>query len=288
MRRVATLSEIVAVVTQPDRPAGRGHKLTPSPIKVAALELGAPIFMPLRLKPFALDLQKLSPDILVVASFGRILPQAILDVPRSGLAFNVHPSRLPLYRGATPLQSALRDGRTQTGVSIIAMDAGMDTGDILVAEQIAIGAGETYGELHDRLALRGAELLGTAIERLTSGALERTPQDRLGIEPGEIAATLTRPLDKADLEVDWTWPAARIVNAVRALAPQPAARAVIGGERVKLLAARAARRDEVGMTDDGGFVEQAGDGDGVVVLRVTPPNRAAMTGAAYRSMQAAV
>jgi methionyl-tRNA formyltransferase len=280
---------VLAVVTQPDRPAGRGHKLAATPVKAAALELGLPVQTPLRLKLFANELQALSADIFVVASYGRILPQAILDLPRSGIAFNVHPSRLPLYRGATPLQSALRDGRTETGVTIIAMDAGMDTGDILAQESTPIGPAETYAELHDRLALRGADLLIGAIDRLAAGTLERTPQAALGVPPNEIESTLTRPFERADMIIDWSWPADRIVNTVRALAPAPAARAPLNGEYPKILAARAARPDESGpTTSDGGFVESTGDGRGVVVLRLTPPNRGAMSGAAYARARAAV
>ncbi len=288
LRRLAGRTEVVAVVTQPDRPSGRGHKLSPTPVKAAAQALGLPVHMPQKLKPFAAELAALEPDILVVASYGRILPQAILDLPSSGIAFNVHPSLLPLYRGATPLQSAIRDGRTRTGVTIIAMDAGMDTGDVLIAEPTPLGPAETYGELHDRLALRGAELVVTAIDRLAAGRLERIPQDALGIPPDEIVATLTRPLGKDDMLIDWSRPAARIVDTIRSLAPAPAARAVVGGETVKILAARAAGAGESGITADGGFVERAGDGAGVVLLRVTPPNRGLLSGAAFARARAAV
>jgi methionyl-tRNA formyltransferase len=281
LQQLAAKTDVVAVVTQPDRPAGRGHKLAAPPVKTAAAALGLRVQAPLRLGPFAADLRALGADIFVVASYGRILPPALLELPRSGIAFNVHPSLLPLYRGATPLQSAIRDGRRETGVTIIAMDAGMDTGDILVQERTLLDSAETYGELHDRLAKRGAELLGAELDRLEAGTLERTPQARLGIAPEEIAATLTRPLNKDDMTVDWSQPAPRIVDLIRAFAPAPAARAVIGGESLKILAARPAREAEDGVTADEGFVERAGDGRGVVLLRVTPPNRSAMSGAAY-------
>ncbi len=277
-----------AVVTQPDRPSGRGQKLAPPPVKSAALARGLAVYAPLRLRPFAAELDALAPDILVVASYGRILPQAILELPRAGIAFNVHPSLLPLYRGATPLQSALRDGRTETGVTIMAMDAGMDTGDILLQERTPIGGAETYGQLHDRLALRGGDLLIAAIDRLLAGTLERTPQAARGVPADEIAATLTRPLTKDDMAVDWSQPAARIVDLIRALAPAPAARAALSGENVKILAARLALAGEAGVTADDGVVERAGDGGGVVLLRVTPPNRGAMSGAAFARARAAV
>jgi methionyl-tRNA formyltransferase len=289
LQLLAARTDVVAVVTQPDRPAGRGHKLAAPPVKTAALALGFAVHAPLRLKAYAADLRSLDADVFVVASYGRILPGALLELPRRGIAFNVHPSLLPLYRGATPLQSAIRDGRRETGVTIIAMDAGMDTGDILVQERTPLGAAETYGDLHDRLAQRGAELLVTALDRLAAGTLERTPQALLGVPPDEIAATLTRPLDKDDMVVNWSQPATRIVDTIRAFAPAPAARAVVGGETLKVLAARTARADEDGVTPDGGFVERAGDGLGVVLLRVTPPNRSPMSGAAYaRARGAAV
>lgn len=183
---------------------------------------GLRVFTPERLRPFVDEARSLGAGAFVVASYGKIVPQALLDtVP---IAFNVHPSLLPLYRGATPLQSALRDGRAETGVTIIAMDAGMDTGDILLQERTTVAAAETYGELHDRLALRGAALVLDAIERWERGTLERTPQGALGIPGAEIDATLTRPLGKDDLLIDWSAPPQRIVDLVRSLSPEPSAR----------------------------------------------------------------
>ena len=270
---------MLAVVTQPDRPSGRGHKLAATPVKAAALELGLTVHAPLRLKPFADRLRALEPDILAVASYGRILPQAILDLPRAGIAFNVHPSLLPLYRGATPLQAAIRDGRTQTGVTIIAMDAGMDTGDIVLQEQSPIGRCETYGELHDRFATLGAELLARACDLASTGSLERRPQAGLA-SPEEIARTVTRPLSKDDLRVDWHWPAKRVVDHVRSLSPNPGARASIDGEAqmVKLLEVR-----QVPAPSAEDLTVPCGDGEFVAIERLVPPNRTPMTGRAYRA-----
>jgi len=253
----------------------------PTPVKAAALALGLSVHEPLKLRPFAPDLRALAPDIFAVASYGRILPQAVLDVPASGIAFNVHPSLLPLYRGATPLQSAIRDGRAETGVTIIAMDAGMDTGDVLVQERTPLAPDETYGELHDRLAARGAQLLGDALDRYTAGTLARRSQTSFAVASDDITATLTRPLTKEDMLIDWSWSAARIVNLVRSLAPTPAARAQLEGEAIKVSSARLALAGEVGTTGDDGFVVRAGDGASIVLLRVTPPNRSAMSGASY-------
>jgi methionyl-tRNA formyltransferase len=281
LEAVAERHDVVGVVTQPDRPAGRGHKLVATPVKRAALARGLPVFEPERLRPFLDDVRALGAEAFVVASYGKIVPQALLDlVP---VAFNVHPSLLPLYRGATPLQSAIRDGREETGVTIIAMDAGMDTGDVLLQERTALGAGETYGELHDRLAERGAVLLADALARQQAGTLTRTPQavlaPELGLDEAEIARSATRPLRKDDLAVAWDREPKRIVDVVRSLAPAPAARATVEGETVKLLSARvaAAEESEGTLTADEGFVHR-----GVVLLRVVPPNRAAMSAAAWR------
>jgi len=274
-------TEVVGVVTQPDRPAGRGHKLTPTPVKAYALERGLAVFEPLKLRAFASDLAALGPDVLAVASYGRIVPQAILDVPARGIAFNIHPSLLPLYRGATPLQTAIRDGAAETGVTIIAMDAGMDTGDILLQERTPLAADETYGMLHDRLAQRGAALLGEAIDALARGPLVRIPQASVAASAGEIARTATRPLDKDDLRVDFAWPAKRIVDTIRSLAPAPGARATLDGEALKIVRARLGIAGEPALTADGGLLVRAGDGAFVAVLEVVPPNRGRMSAAAY-------
>ncbi len=218
----------MGVVTQPDRPAGRGHKLVATPVKRAAEARGLRVLTPEKLKPFVDDARALGADAFVVASYGKIVPQALLDVVP--IAFNVHPSLLPLYRGATPLQSAIRDGRTETGVTIIAMDAGMDTGDVLLQERTPIGAGEMYGELHDRLARRGAEMAVEAVERYANDRLTRTPQGdvarELAIGDDEIAQTVTRPLRKDDLLLPKSASAKQLVDFIRSRAPEPSARVV--------------------------------------------------------------
>jgi len=224
-------ADVLAVVTQPDRPAGRGHALTPTPVKVAAQTLGIPVHTPVKLRAFAAEIAALAPDRCVVASYGRIIPQTLLDaVP---LWLNLHPSLLPLYRGATPIQSALRDGCTATAVSIIAMDAGMDTGDLLAqTEPLAIGADETYGELHDRLAEIGAELLADTLaadargETLTITQAQRARE--LGIDTDEIARTLTHPFERADRVLLPSLTAREAVDRIRSLAPAPGAQLLDG------------------------------------------------------------
>ena len=184
LEAVAERHDVVGVVTQPDRPAGRGHKLVATPVKRAAEALGLRVLTPEKLKPFVEEARALGADAFVVASYGKIVPQALLDlVP---IAFNVHPSMLPLYRGATPLQSAIRDGRSETGVTIIAMDAGMDTGDVLLQERAPIGPSETYGELHDRLAKRGAEMAVEALERHENGTLAAHAAERGRARAGRV------------------------------------------------------------------------------------------------------
>lgn len=237
---LAAQSDVRLVVTQPDRPSGRGHRLQPTPVKAAARELGIAILEPQRLVEALEALAAADADLFALASYGKIVPRAILALPPLGF-LNVHPSLLPLYRGATPLQSALRDGATRSGVTIMQMDAGMDTGDIVLQEARPVGPRETYGALHDRFAALGADLLARALERALAGTLERIPQASLGVAPGEIDATRTRPLTKEELAIDWSRPAKAVVDQVRSLAPQPLARHLLqGGGGIKIVSARAA------------------------------------------------
>jgi methionyl-tRNA formyltransferase len=292
LRVCASLTDCRLVVTQPDRPAGRGHKLQPTPVKRVALELGIPTLEPARLRDALEALRACEADVFALASYGKIVPQAVLDLPPLG-ALNVHPSLLPLYRGATPLQAQLRDGVTQGGVTIMLMDAGLDTGDIVLQRETAIGPDEIYGELHDRLATGGAAMLAEVLALAARGPLPREAQTARGVDPARIAATATRPLEKADLEIDWAWSARRIADHVRSLSPAPGARAELGGERVKLL--RVSVRDGAATAAPGTLLDASGDaalvacGDGVVgVERLVPPNRGPLDGAAFARARAAV
>lgn len=278
LRAFAAVTECVLVVTQPDRPSGRGQRLQPTPVKAAALELAIPTYEPQTLRDGLAPLRDAGAGLFAVASYGKILPSAVLEIPPCG-ALNVHPSLLPLYRGATPLQAQLRDGVTTSGVTIILMDAGMDTGDIVLQEQSPIGPRETYGELHDRFAALGAELLARACDLAATGSLEPRPQTGLA-SPDEVARTITRPLSKDDLLVDWHWPAKRVVDHVRSLSPNPGARASIDGEAemVKLLEVR-----EVPGPSGDALTVPCGDGEFVAIERLVPPNRRPMTGRAYRA-----
>jgi methionyl-tRNA formyltransferase len=275
---VAQRTDLCGVVTQPDRPAGRGHKLRPTPVKAAALELGIPVFEPQSLGAFAQEHAGEVYDLFALASYGKILPQRILDMPKLG-ALNVHPSLLPKYRGATPIQTALLEGDTETGVTIMLMDAGMDTGDIVLQERTPIDPDERYGELHDRLSRFGAQALSHAIDLARSGHIPHLAQSG--------KPSVTRPISKDDLAIEWSWPSARIVNVIRAFAPVPAARAVIAGTPVKLLRARTGA-PTIAPLAPGEIVATAGDavtirtGDGTVdVLELVPPNRGSQSGAAF-------
>ncbi len=231
LRVVAAKTDLAGVVTQPDRPAGRGQRLRHSAVKAAALGLGVPVSEPRRLRAFAAEMRGAGYDLFVLAAYGRMLPQELLDVPRLG-SLNVHPSLLPKYRGATPIQSALRNGEANTGVSIMLMDAGMDTGAIVRSRSVEILPEETYGELHDRLAEIGAQLLGEALDSAAQGPIAAVAQQG---DP-----SLTRPILREDLTIDWSWAPERIAAFVRALSPQPGARALLNGEIVKVLRAHVA------------------------------------------------
>lgn len=206
---------VVAVVTQPDRPKGRELKPHPSPVKVTALEFGLPVLQPERARnqSFIETLVELKPDLIVVVAYGQILPQAILDIPRFG-CLNVHTSLLPKYRGAAPIQWAIVNGEAETGVTIMKMDAGLDTGDILVQESTPILPEDNSETLHDRLAQLGASLLLRAIPEYLNGNLSLRPQPADG---GSYAARIK----KEDGRIDWNQPAHTILNRLRGFTPWP-------------------------------------------------------------------
>jgi methionyl-tRNA formyltransferase len=216
-RMVADGQQIVAVVTQPDRPRGRGKQMTASPVKRAALARSLPVLQPASLgRPEAVaQLAATRPDLLVVAAYGQILPPAVLDLPRLG-AFNIHASLLPKYRGAAPIQQAILNMETETGVTIMRMDEGLDTGDILMRATVPIGTRDTAATLHDRLAAKGAALLAETLAALRDGRLQATPQDHQ-------AATYAPRLNKKDGRIAWDHSAARLDAFIRAMRPWPGA-----------------------------------------------------------------
>ena len=231
---VAHGGELVAVYTQPDRPAGRGRGLTASPVKQEALRLGSPVRQPETLKGRAAqdELRALQPDLMVVVAYGLILPRKVLAIPRHG-CWNVHASLLPRWRGAAPIQRAIEAGDAETGVCLMQMEKGLDTGPVLLSRRTPIGAGETAGELHDRLAALGAEVLADGLGLLRAGIrLVAVPQPDQG-------ATYARKLEKAEAKLDWSQPADALARKVRAFQPWPVAEARLDGERVRIHAAEA-------------------------------------------------
>jgi methionyl-tRNA formyltransferase len=237
---VPTLSEIVsaghdiaAVYTQPPRPAGRGMAERRSPVHVFAEEAALPVFAPRSLKPAEAHeaFLALQPDAAVVVAYGLILPKPILDAPRLG-CLNLHASLLPRWRGAAPIQRAIMAGDEETGVMVMKMDEGLDTGPIALAESLIIGPDTTAGELHDQLALMGAALMRRALAMLEAGELTFTPQPTEGI-------TYASKISNEETRVDWTKPAVEVHNKIRSLSPQPGAwfEALLGGkaERIKVL-----------------------------------------------------
>ncbi len=229
---VAAGHEIAAVYCQPPRPAGRGKKDRPSPVQARAEVLGLPVRHPGSLKSpeVQAEFAALKADVAVVAAYGLILPQPVLDAPGRG-CLNIHASLLPRWRGAAPIQRAIMAGDAETGICIMAMEAGLDTGPVLLRARTPIGAEETAGELQQRLARMGAELIVEALERLDE--LVPEPQPEAGV-------TYAAKIDKAEARVDWTRPAEAVDRQIRGLSPFPGAWCEIGGARVKLLGARRA------------------------------------------------
>ena len=219
---------VIGVVTQPDRPKGRGKPLTPPPVKLFAEAHGLPVLQPERVRwpDFLEHFGRLAPDLVVVAAFGQILPKEMLERPRLG-CINVHPSLLPRYRGAAPLNWTIIRGEVQTGVTIMQMDEGMDSGDILLQEETPVGPCETVGELHDRLAVRGAQLLLDVIGMLEKGAIRRVPQDH-------AAATFAPRLKKEDGLIRWDADAPSIVRLIRGLSPSPCAYTFLDGKMMRI------------------------------------------------------
>ena len=224
---------VVGVVTQPDRPQGRGRGVAPPPVKLLANSLGLTVLQPekVRTPDFLETFRRLAPDLVVVAAFGQILPREIIHGPRDG-CINIHPSLLPKFRGAAPINWALIRGEEKTGVTIMRMDEGVDSGDIVLQEETPIGEEETFGALHDRLANMGALLLPKALAKLEAGTLKPRPQDHR-------LATAAPRLGPEDGLIRWDADARTIVALIRGLSPSPSAHTVLGGKKLKIFLATA-------------------------------------------------
>jgi methionyl-tRNA formyltransferase len=226
------VGEVVAVVTQPDRPRGRGHAVQASPVKAAAEASGLPVLQPARLKQsgFAAGLASLRPEVVVVTAYGRILPAEVLAVPRQG-CLNVHASLLPRWRGAAPIQWAIAEGDPETGVSLMQMEAGLDTGPVLAVRREPVRADDTAETLGDRLGSLGGQMLREDLPRVLAGELRPTPQPAAGV-------TLARIVEKADGRLDWTLPAQGLERRIRAFTPWPGGWTMLGDQLLKIHRAR--------------------------------------------------
>ncbi|MDX9746233.1 MAG: methionyl-tRNA formyltransferase [Syntrophales bacterium] len=223
---------LTGVVTQPDRPSGRGRRLTPPPVKVLAEASNLPLFQPERIRDesFLKIFRDLAPALVVVVAFGQILPMEMITRPRYG-CINVHPSLLPKYRGAAPIQWSLIRGETMTGMTIMQMDEGVDSGDILLQEAVPIAPRDNFGSLHDRLAVLGAEMLLKTIGMIADGSIRPVKQDH-------SRATLAPRIKREDGLIDWSKGVREILSLIRGLSPNPGAYTFLDGKKLRVYAAR--------------------------------------------------
>ena len=273
---------VLAVVTQPDKEQGRGRQLAGSPVKQAALRLALPVLQPRRVRSeaFIARIREMAPDVLALAAFGQIVPQALLDIPPLG-PINVHGSLLPKYRGAAPIQRAIMAGETETGVTTMWMDATLDTGDMLLSEAIPINPEDTAGTMFPKLAEVGARLLVETLDGLAAGTIVRKKQD-------DSQATLAPAIQPADAEIDWGQNATQIHNRIRGVTPKPGAFTSIRGKRVKIWSTTPA--DRLASTLPAGAVVainkrppglrvSCGDGSELLVLDAQPESGKRMSAA---------
>lgn len=271
---------IVGVFTQPDKPQGRGLKIKVSPIKGEALENYLPLFQPVKInRDESVEIIKsLSPDLIVVAAFGQIISQRILDIPKFG-SINVHASLLPKYRGAAPINWVIIQGEKETGVTTMLMDKGLDTGNILLQRKLEIFPEENAGELHDRLAFLGAEVLRETVARLKQGGVTPCKQE-------ESEASYAPPLEKEDGVIDWEKPAEKIYNHIRGMNPWPGAFTYLEGKILKVFQAKHVIQDfphepgKVVKTSDEGILVETGEGH-ILLTEIQLENHKRMSSALF-------
>jgi methionyl-tRNA formyltransferase len=269
--------DVVAVVTQPDRPAGRKQQLTPCPVKLFAQERGLPVLSPEKVKESLSELAKLNADLFVVVAYGQYIPQSVLTLPAHG-AINLHPSLLPKYRGSSPIQWALANGDTVTGVTILYVSEKMDAGDIILQREIPIDPEATSSALEPVLAGAGAQLLMEAVEQIRTGTVQRHPQD-------DAAAIDVRKLTKEDGRLDWTQPADVLRNRIRGFTPWPGCFCEMpDGQRLKVLRvaveAQSGSPGEILDVSGAGLLVATGEG-ALRLLDVQPAGKKVMDGASY-------
>ena len=273
----ATKHEIAAVITQPDKPKGRGYTLTPPPVKVAAEELSIPVYQPntLRDEAFAQLLAKIAPDICVVVAYGKILPENVLNFPKHGCV-NVHGYMLPEYRGAAPMQRAIIDGKSVTGITTMYMDVGLDTGDMLLREEVEILDSDNFETIHDKLGACGAELIVRTLDALDSGTAKRIPQD-------EALATYAAKITKEDCLISFDKSAREVHDLIRGLSPIPLSFThTPDGKLLKITSSKIANEDGEHGTPgkvislDGGITVACGKG-AVTLCGVLPEGKARMS-----------
>ena len=279
-RLIADGHEVAAVFTQPDKPKNRGMKLIPTPVKAAALEAGIPVYQPTTVRDEAVleEIRRMEPELLAVAAYGKILPEALLNIPTVA-AINVHSSLLPKYRGAAPINWAILNGDEETGVTIQHLGVELDAGDIITVRKTPIDPQEDAAQLYARLADLGAEALSEAVSALADGTAQRIPQ-------GEAEGPYASMLSKEMSPIDWNKNAQTIVNQVRGLIPWPCATAQLNGETVKVYRAAVGTETKaapgtVVSAGKGGIAIAAGDGRQVVVLELQRPGSKRMAAADY-------
>ncbi|WP_442604416.1 methionyl-tRNA formyltransferase [Paenibacillus sp. KN14-4R] len=274
---------VVAVVTQPDRPKGRKRVLTPPPVKVAAEAHGIPVFQPERLrKPEAVEVMRgFAPDLIVTAAYGQILPKSVLDMPQHG-CINVHASLLPKYRGGAPIHHSIMNGDGVTGVTIMYMEEGLDTGDMISKVELPILDEDTTGTMFEKLSIAGSELLRQTLPDLITGRIEAVPQQA-------DQATYSPNINRADELIDWSKPARGVFNQIRGLNPFPGAFTLWNGEIFKVWASELPQHVKgavnavpgtVLQTDDQGIYVQTGDG-AIILKQVQPAGKKAMDAAQF-------
>lgn len=261
LEALLTKHEVVLVVTQPDKPKGRGKKMVPTPVKACALEHGIPVLQPEKVKEpeFVEQLRAYEPDLIAVTAFGQILNEPILEMPKYG-CINVHGSLLPKYRGAAPMQWSIIDGEKVTGITTMYMAKGLDSGDMLLKAEVEITDEDTFATIHDKMAVTGANLLLDTLDQLEAGTLERIPQDH-------DAATYAPMITKETGHIDWSKNGRDIINLIRGLNPAPAAYTIYEEEVLKIFGAAfsdvqadGAANGEIVAVTKKGFVVKCGDG----------------------------